>query len=292
LSTLTKVLIVLLTISAIFLCGIVVTYVSNAQNYKQKHDSLRNQYQAAVRNKENADKQLNKAMAEANEKEQKLKQSESDLRIQIQQLETQLADARNTAARAVAQENNWKELSEKFLTANETLQKTLQDRLDELTKVKAKNIQGDKELNQTTDALIEKMAIIDSLEKSLRQLMEEKTELLNRMGQQLQLSGQAVPAPVAVTSPSDKARVATGAVDIGLNGLVTMVDMDHSLAEISIGSASGVKENMRFHVTRADKFICSLLILDVEPEKAVGELRLLGSTKEKPQAGDNVSTNL
>ena len=37
-STLTKVLVVLLTLSAIFLCGIVVTYAASAANYKLKHD--------------------------------------------------------------------------------------------------------------------------------------------------------------------------------------------------------------------------------------------------------------
>ena len=39
-STLTKVLIVLLTIASIFLCGIVVTYVASAENYKDKWQTL------------------------------------------------------------------------------------------------------------------------------------------------------------------------------------------------------------------------------------------------------------
>ncbi len=37
-STLTKILIVLLTISSIFLCGIVVTYVGSATNYKKSYE--------------------------------------------------------------------------------------------------------------------------------------------------------------------------------------------------------------------------------------------------------------
>ena len=40
-SKLTKILIVLLTISSIFLCGIVVTYVANADDYRQENKSLR-----------------------------------------------------------------------------------------------------------------------------------------------------------------------------------------------------------------------------------------------------------
>ena len=40
-SPLTKILIVLLTLSSIFLCGIVVTYVGNADNYKEQYKSLK-----------------------------------------------------------------------------------------------------------------------------------------------------------------------------------------------------------------------------------------------------------
>jgi hypothetical protein len=81
-------------------------------------------------------------------------------------------------------------------------------------------------------------------------------------------------------------------VDISLEGLIITVDLENSLAEISIGAANGVKQNMKFHVTRGDEFICDILILDVEPEKAVGTLELMNVTQKQPKAGDNVSTNL
>ena len=291
-STLTKVLIVLLTISSIFLCGIVVTYVSNAQNYKQMHDKLRIQNQATEENEANAKKQLNAEIEKAGKKEQSLNESLNALKIQIDQLRNQLTEAKRTASQAVAQENAWKELSADFLTGNKDLQKLLDETLTKLANVEAKKIQGDKELKETTGVLIEKMAIIDDLDKNLKLLNEEKIELQNRLGQRLQAAGYAVPTPVTVTTVKDTARVATPAVDIGLEGLVTTVDLTNDLAEISIGSANGVKQNMKFHVTRADKFICNILILSVEPEKAVGTLELMDTTKESPKAGDIVSTNL
>lgn len=49
-STLTKILIVLLTLSSIFLCGIVVTYVANAEDYKQKNRFLMTSLSAAKEN--------------------------------------------------------------------------------------------------------------------------------------------------------------------------------------------------------------------------------------------------
>jgi len=292
LSTLTKVLIVLLTISSIFLCGIVVTYVSNAHNYKKLYTDLKNAKLAAEENEKNAKDQLNSAIEEAGKQEQALKKNISDLKIQVDQLETQLAEANRKADEAVAQENVWKVLSDDFLTANKDLQTILQGKLDELTSVDARRIQGDKELIETTDTLIQKMAIIDSLEKQLKLQLEEKTDLQSQLGSRLQRSGQTVAPTVTVTPLKETARVATPAVDIGLNGLITTVDMDNSLAEISIGGANGVKQNMKFHVTRADKFICDIVILDVEPENAIGTLELMDVTKEQPKAGDTVSTNL
>ena len=291
-STLTKVLIVLLTISSIFLCGIVVTYVSNAHNYKKLYTDLKNAKLAAEENEKNAKDQLNSAIEEAGKQEQALKKNISDLKIQVDQLETQLAEANRKADEAVAQENVWKVLSDDFLTANKDLQTILQGKLDELTSVDARRIQGDKELIETTDTLIQKMAIIDSLEKQLKLQLEEKTDLQSQLGSRLQRSGQTVAPTVTITPLKETARVATPAVDIGLNGLITTVDMDNSLAEISIGGANGVKQNMKFHVTRADKFICDIVILDVEPENAIGTLELIDVTKEQPKAGDTVSTNL
>jgi hypothetical protein len=256
------------------------------------YTKLKQQKDAAVENEEEAKKQLNEFKGKADEREQLLNESVSALKTQIDQLKTQLTEAQRTAKQAVAQENVWRDINTKFLSTNENLRDLLQQKLDELKSVDAKRIQGDKELNDTTATLIEKMAIIDDLEKQMKLLREEKIELQNQIGQQLQAAGYAVPTPVTVTTPKDTARVATPVVDIGLEGLVTTVDLENDLAEISIGSANGVKQNMKFHVTRADKFICNILIRGVWPEKAVGTLELMDTTNENPKVGDNVSTNL
>jgi hypothetical protein len=46
---------------------------------------------------------------------------------------------------------------------------------------------------------------------------------------------------------------------------------------------------MKFHVTRGDEFICDVLIVNVDTEKAVGVLELV---QQSPKVGDNASTNL
>jgi DNA repair exonuclease SbcCD ATPase subunit len=256
------------------------------------YNTVRTQQQAAEAKAENAQKQLNTALEEANEREQLLKENINNLKIQVGQLQTQLAEAQRRAEEAVAQENVWRDMNTKFLSTNEDLRKLLENKLAELEMVEAKRIQGDKELKETTATLIEKMAIIDDLQRQTKQLLEEKTNLQNELGQYLQETGRAVAEPLTVTPLKETAKVAVPTEEIDLNGLVTKVDMENSLAQISIGAANGVRQKMKFHVTRADKFICDLVILEVEPEKAVGTLELMEVTREQPKAGDYVTTNL
>jgi hypothetical protein len=98
------------------------------------------------------------------------------------------------------------------------------------------------------------------------------------------MSVSAAPESVRLTPPTK---------DIDLNGSITEVDLKTLLAEVSIGAANGVKEGMRFHLTRGDKFICDIVILDVWPEKAVGWLELVqDQPQDQPQVNDRVSTNL
>ena len=291
-STLTKILIVLLTISSIFLCGIVVTYVANAENYRKKYLDQKKEYDAAVENEKQAVKNFNDIKEEMARQKTELEGKNADLKSDVDVLDSKLKEAEIQKDKWIAEAGKWQAITRDFYDTNDKQRQLLEDTLAKLKTLEAEQIKSDKEIKETTAALIEKMAIIDDLEKQSKQLLEEKTDLQNRLNQLLQQAGKAVAAPEPVTPTKEKAQVAPPTVDISLNGLITAVDLENSLAEISIGAASGVKQNMTFHVTRADKFICDIVILDVEPEKAIGTLELMDVTKEQPKAGDNASTNL
>jgi len=292
LSTLTKVLIVLLTLSSIFLCGIVVTYVANAENYREKYNNQMTQYQAAVKMEESQRKELNEFKNQTDDEKLRLNEKIAALDREKGELDTKLTEAERQVAALIEEAGKWKAITRDFTDTNEKQRQLLEDTLAKLKTIEAEQIKSDKNLNETTAALIEKMKIIETLEEQSKQLSEEKTALQNELDKLLQRTGKTVAPPVPVTPTKEKAQVAPPTVDISLNGLITAVDLENSLAEISIGAASGVKQNMTFHVTRADKFICDIVILDVEPEKAIGTLELMDVTKEQPKAGDKVSTNL
>jgi len=293
LSTLTKVLIVLLTISSIFLCGIVVTYVANADNYKQKYDNQLRDYQAAKRNEDNAKTQLNSTIEEKDRDAEKLREQIASLQEQISKLQSDLATAQRDKDDANRKVNNWAAIVMDFSKTIENNEKLVKNALAERDMKEAELIKQDKELKDTSAALMENMAIVKQLQDESKRLLEEKTELQNKLDQYLQQFGKAIAEPMPITPEGGMVSLAKPTKDIDLSGSITEVDLKNLLAEISIGTADGVKEGMRFHLTRGDNFICDIVILDVWPERAVGWIELLqDQPQNQPRINDRASTNL
>ena len=289
-SALTKILIVLLTISSIFLCGIVVTYVANVDNYRQKYNDLKADKDSLSKKVKDLTKQVNEKLKEKRLLEDKLSSEIASLKAKVRELQVNLRNVERERAGMVQKVNSWASIVEDFSQTNDKQGQLLKNTLEELNKVQAGQIRGQKELKETTTSLIEKMAIIETLEAEKRRLLEERSELQSRLDQLLRPFGKVAAAPVPVTPPKDIAKPAVGPIkDIALKGLIANVDLRNSMASISIGEADGVKEGMKFYVTRGDEFLCEILIIDVEAEEAVGVLELV---QKQPRTGDKVSTNL
>ena len=119
-STLTKILIVLLTISTILLCGIVVTYVGSADNYKEKFDSQKNQISSLRQSEAAADENLNKTIKQAQERDAKLGDTIKSLQADINKLQTDLTDAQNKRDDAIQRMDNWQAIAMDFSKTTET----------------------------------------------------------------------------------------------------------------------------------------------------------------------------
>jgi len=293
LSTLTKVLIVLLTVASIFLCGIVVTYVAGSVDYKQRYDDLNTRYSAAKKSEDNANSQFNALKTKTDEEKLALNKQLAALQEQINSVRADLKKTEMDRDEAQRRADSWQAATKDFAKTVETNNQLRTDAENQLTDTKAALIKEQAEHKQTATALLEKLTIISVLEDKAKQLLEEKTALQNKLDKMLQQYGKLISEPVPVTATPEEARVAPPAKDIDLKGLITSVDLPNKLAEISIGEADGVKKGMRFHATRGETFVCDVVILDVEPEKAVGWLELLKEGAEnQPKVSDQVRTNL
>jgi len=293
LSTLTKVLIVLLTIASIFLCGIVVTYVASADNFKEKYDSLSRRYTIAENAKEDAEKQFNDLKTTTDEEKLKLNGQIDALQQQATALKTSVTQLEIERDTALRKEGNLATVMKDLTDTNDKQRELLQNSLDDQKKLNADLIKERKQLADATSALLDKSAIIAQLESKLKALTEDNVTLQNTVDKYLRQYGKAFAAPAPVTRVREAVQIAPPVTDINLKGSLAAVDIKNLLAEVSIGAADGVEKGMRFHVTRDSKFVCDVVILDVEPDKAVGWLDMLPQQpQDQPKAGDAVGTNL
>jgi hypothetical protein len=293
LSTLTKVLIVLLTLASIFLCGIVVTYVANAVDYKEKYDRQESSYRAAEKRADNAESNFNKLKSETDQAKLDLNNQIAALQGRMNSLNAELKQCQIDRDDARRKEDSWEAAAKDFAKTVEMNNQLRAAAETDLKQTKADLIKEQSEHEQTTAALMNKMAIIEDQEGQLRRLLEEKTELQGKFDQILRQYGKITAPAEPVTAMIQPARVAPPAKDIDLEGLITDVDLQERLAEISIGQADGVREGMRFHATRGEQFICDIVILDVLPDKSTGWLELLQEGMQNPpQVNDKIGTNL
>lgn len=287
-STLTKILIVLLTISSFFLCGVVVIYVATANNYREQNITLKSKLRAAQENEKKAKKQLSETIANTDRTASKLRNEIASVKTKLATIGDELKSAEREKALLIQKVDSFASIMKGLGQTNDKYALLFENTLNELNKVQAQQVKERKELNDTTTKLIEKMAIIETLETEKRQLLEEKIQLRAQLDRLLQRTGQATEVTRPVTLDRGSARKAAGVKDISLRAVVTDVELQDFLATISIGSAAGVKEGMRFHVTRGSEFICDILITDVETDAAVGVLDII---QKDPKVGDTAVTN-
>jgi len=292
LSTLTKVLVILLTVSSIFLCGIVVTYVGHAENYKQLYDEMKTKAQLAINAKNAAQKELQDKKEEFQAREDQLTAKIASLQKEVTNLSSEVKNLKRELALQKETAEHWASFAKELTATNTNQQQLLEQKLNELKQVKAEQIKQAKELAETSETLMAKMAIIQNLEAQNKRLEEEKAQLQKQLDQLLAKQGrQVMPVEPVTPEPTRVKPVSTFTKPIGLQGTILALDIPNSVAQISIGSANGVKEGMKFFVTRGDQFICELLIVDVEPDSAVGVLQRVRQSL-LPKTGDNVTTNL
>lgn len=300
-STLTKVLIVLLTVFSLFLSGIVVTYVANAENYRKTASDTDRRLKAATETQKNA-------VRISDEKKAEVEAIKADLGAKLADrgtLITKLQGDLDTAKRLNA-ELQQKVASMADIMANASAAVKQQTTLHEAAQQKVNALEADrinreKELAETSQTLLERVTIIAQLNDKVRQLTQENQDLGTRLNQYLVKHGQmVVQPPTTVVSGTPAARPAQSLSPfsptretklLALNGRVTNVDLQNHWVEISIGTAAGVRQDAIFHLVRGDQYVADIQIVEVWPDRAVGVLSLV-KTGMQPQTGDKVTTNL
>jgi uncharacterized protein YpmS len=287
LSTLTKILVVLLSVFSFGLCGAVLIYVGNENNYKALWEEQIDSNQALLSNNKSLNRQITEKIEEWKKDELSYKQEIQRLNDEMLKLDSDLRKAERTSTEYQNRVNSWVGLLDSFQQTIGNLEQSLKLTQQQLDKARETGIKDQQELNEITASLIEKIAQMQALERDRRRFLEEKKSLEDKLNQ---LFGTDVVTEVPTTvTPEPGVAKAAQPIPAGapLNGLIT--EVGESLVTISIGADDGVRKGMVFHVTRGGEFICDVVITDVDTNKAAGSLEL---KMQQPRIGDNVSTKL
>ena len=282
-STLTKVLIVLLSLFSIFLCGTVVTYVGTAKNYKQAYEQAQSEIASLRQTSTSYKEQLEEKKRQMQELSDKLDSEISSLKNEKVTLEQNL----KLAERAKLDlDEKVKTLAAAALKFEETvggMEGSLKQTREDLDKARAEEVKLTKNLNELTASLEEKMVQLKSLDAEKKRLLEEKSKLENQIAGKTtspELSG-----PITTVPDSATQAVESSGGSVPIQGKITAVE--GSLATLSIGTADGVEKGMIFHITRNDSFICDVKITEVDTQACAGTLQLV---QQQPSVGDMAST--
>ena len=284
-SILTKILAFLLSAISLLLVGMVVTFVGNTENYKQAYEDQKNRNTTFQGDMAVKDEQYNTLVKKCSELETKLQQQMQNMEAENSRLAADLRKAERLAQQYQAEASSWKGVMTGFEQSVRNLQASLSETQEQLDLARKQGIKDQKELNQITADLYEKIVQLQSLEAERRRLLEQKKEL------EEQVATASVPVreitPVTPLTRDATPVTQTRPTGSDIKGLV--VEVDQNLVTLSVGSADGVREKMVFHVTRGSQFLCDVVITNVDINRSAGIIDL---KVQNPQVGDTASTEL
>ena len=264
-STLGKILTVLVVVVSIAVAVLVSTEVVLRENWKARWEQERANFQEALRQRDEAiqqrDTKVSEYLATLAHKDQ-----------QINSLKTALATRESTIQTMTAErENQEKRLQE--LTQNLTnLQKDLQNeiamretwRKERDTAMKQKD---DLEMaySQLEARLRAREADLQNATENVRQLRERAASLEGKIAWYEQQPGVKKAEQVQPV-PGEK-----------LRGVITKADNEARVAEISLGSDDGVVKGMTFYIFNQDQtqYLATLEINMVSNERSAGQLTVI-----------------
>ena len=284
-SNLTKILVVLLSLSCVFLSGSVMTYIGNNVNYKAKYDTAVNDMKAmsstlAMQSAQNSEKQTEYML-----KETELSDEKANLLAQITSLQVAVQEAKTSNLKLENQNKNFSDAINGFEQTVSNMTQSLELNQNELVSARKASTDAITKLNEVTLALQQKNVQLNALESERRRLLEDKAQLEETLAKATGIKAQT--SPVTIQDQTAKPAATATPSSVTINGLVKQVF--DSMIELSIGSADGISAGMKLHVTRGDKFICDVEITNVDTDRSAGTISLI---QDKPKVGDNVTTKI
>lgn len=271
-STLTKLLVVLVGLVGIFLCGAVTAFVIRTDNWKAAYDEQVDIATAAQVQAYAADEAMKQAISryellnkQLQESVAMLEKEKSDLMQRYVMAEQARVQSESAGVTAVSTMDSLRQTVDNMYSTQNAVQTKLDTAMQEMIAAQTRVTALTRQLNGTQAERDQLLSLKRRNEEKIYEL-ENEIVRINQQSQGTRVAGRAVETNQdSVTSVTP---AATGGVPI--RGQI--IEISNGLAAISVGSSSGVQENMRFNVIRGGKYLGDIVVTMVEPTQAGGRL--------------------
>ena len=289
---LTKAFVVLVTFLSVLLVALLVPFVANTQNFRERIEDLEQAKEAAELRAEQQAAEISALESEQSQQVANLTAAKEELRSKVSDLQDQLDQVR-AARRQLATENEQLKAGRVRLSTAvkqqgeimEALQTELKNRRENMLEKQTRAI-------QLADRNNELQSQRESLKRKVRHLQEQMTRLEER---NTELESKLARLPDDVRRRHIQKADAAGAERPSympqgpIHGQVTRVDTrdGQTFVQLNVGEQDGVERNMKFWVHRGDTFLGTVLVTAVEVDSAAGKVEL---SQGEIQQGDRILT--
>jgi peptidoglycan hydrolase CwlO-like protein len=271
-SVITKIFVVLATILAVLLVPLVIAYVNNTAEFRdrwlQTQQALRVAEQAAA----NAQADLQALQAAQNQTIANLEQDKSQLRGRIDELMSQLAQKDGELIVLRDQVASLTDQVSRLAAGNEQATQLIADLQQEVSDTREQWLNAQQQLVELNDQLQEKTTTVQTLTDRVRLLREQMTNLQDQLVEARQQQvARAEPQPAGAEQP-----ILAPIPEQPIQGIVTKIDQvgGETFAEVNVGANDDVREDMQFIVHDAGQYVASLRITAVDLNRSVGRVTL------------------
>jgi len=279
LSIFTKIFVVLVMVLSVLLAALVVPFVVNTDNYREKWQNVQSQlnvqkYNAADREADLAqDIQKKNEMIKTYEDQVARLQAEVNNRdTQIQNLQAQVISLQNANSDVRGQLARLSTGLEQATQINEMLQSEVKNRREKMLTLQTQNI-------ELTESLRDRTTQVDTLVRQVR-LLKEQQEDLATQNERLSTTVASLQqyADKAEDLPGKlKSKLDTGVrPPVTIRGVVTDVKQigDDQFVALNVGANDKVAEGMKFMIHRGDQYLGDVVVTQVDLNTSAGRVTL------------------
>ncbi|MCK4601159.1 MAG: hypothetical protein KAU28_01750 [Phycisphaerae bacterium] len=275
---LTKICVVVLVVLVLVACPVFVKLASETANYKQAWLNMKDAKAMADHTAMVAQLATQRAQQDRDASEKKFQRDIEELQRKVSIARTALSEAR-TAKTALEREKAALLANQTTLARDIELNTARIKQLQEFWEATKKDVTRLTKRNVDLTALYNEAQVVKQRQEKqvrfLKELLAEAREQVRIYEERLG-SGKATAAMEGPVTP-----------DVEITGTITAVDGE--LASINVGSAKGIKRNMKLCVYRHDQFVGYLRIDQVRVDESAG---VLTTKRLDPMQGDKVTTKL